>query len=298
MKVYAEEKTDDFGLNRLVREVKKYAPPEIEFVDNHDDAELIVLYAHGFRKQTWYTVGRQMAKKRQTAIIQINIRSTPNPNTADWIRSWENSKLVWSYYDLPVMCAEDGNEADFNFYHAPLGVDADNFKETKAEREYLVAIHSRGWSRESLKDVWQAARPVDKPVLNFNNAEKGSEEGIVYAGNINTGDPKKDDQILSGYYSRCKYVSGLRRTEGFEMPVLEGLMCGTRPICFDLPCYRTWFEGLVEFIPENGSANIIPALTEIFKTDPRPVSEQEKQIVREKFNWQKIVGGFWERVLE
>jgi glycosyltransferase involved in cell wall biosynthesis len=142
-----------------------------------------------------------------------------------------------------------------------------------------------------LEEVVTAARAVGLTVLNFESA-KDFGDGVEYTGVI-----KNDDAKLARYYSQCKYVSGLRRVEGFELPVIEGLMCGSRPICFDLPAYRQWFEGLVEFIPEaGGRAQIIPALIGIFKKEPRRVSSAEKQLVKEKFNWGTIARGFWDRV--
>ena len=100
---------------------------------------------------------------------------------------------------------------------------------------------------------------------------------------------------MAGYYRSCDFGSGLHRIEGFEFPVLEGLLCGARPICFDLPCYRAWFDGLAEFIPED--LNVVENLVKLFIKGPRPVTEKEKAIVKKRFNWQKICKGFWSKAL-
>ncbi len=303
MKVYALPQNDsfaenDYGINRISKALIKHTPPGIEIVYDESEADMVIFYAHGLRKKIWWAATKLLDKGKKFAVIQLCVRTTQNPKTDDWLKIWEKASLVYSYYKLPVLCAEDGNQANFNFLHGPLGVDAEAFKETKSERKYLIGIHSKGWSRESLRDVWAAAQAVGGTVLNFNNALKGHDKGIDYVGDINTGDSAKDDRILASYYSQCKYVSGLRRVEGFEMPVLEGLMGGARPVCFDVDCYRTWFDGFAEFISdEGGSAKIIPNLVEVLKNEPKPVSDEEKAKAAEKFNWETIAHGFWERLI-
>ncbi len=291
LKAFVEPPLDDFCINRITQALKRYAPSDVKFVTDEAAANLVVLYAHGRRKHIWWTICRLKNHHQRAAVVQMSLKSTPNSQTADWLNVWEEAALVWSYYDLPHLCQEEGNPVNFNFYHAPLGVDATFFKESAFDRKYVIGIHSKGWSRESLEEVVTAARAVGLTVLNF-ESEKDFGEGIEYTGLI-----KNDDAALARYYSQCKYVSGLRRVEGFELPVIEGLMCGARPICFDLPSYRIWFEGLAEFIPEaGGRAQIIPALINLFNQEPRGVSHAEKNLVKEKFNWGHIAQGFWERV--
>jgi glycosyltransferase involved in cell wall biosynthesis len=105
-----------------------------------------------------------------------------------------------------------------------------------------------------------------------------------------------DDHRLAEYYSQARYVSGLRRGEGFELPVVEGLACGARPICFDLPCYTHWFAEHAVFVPESGQEELTDALTDIFRRTPRPVSPAERSRVLETFSWESICRGFWMRL--
>ncbi len=291
LKAFVEPPLDDFCINRIAQALKRYAPTDVEFVTDEAKADLVVLYSHGRKKHVWWTICRQLKKGGQAAVVQMQLKSTPNPSTSDWLEVWENSSLVWSYYDLAQACKEEGNLVKFNFYHAPLGVDPTAFTDHNLKRKYVMGIHSKGWTHESLREVVTAAREAKKRVLVFDEPKDYGEE-VFFTGVI-----KNNDQLLAYWYSQCQYVSGLRRTEGFELPVIEGLMCGARPICFDLPSYRMWFEGLVEFIPESGGrAQIIPELVNILNQEPRPVTRSEKQRVKEKFNWGTIAQGFWDRV--
>lgn len=291
MKVFANNLIDDIAINRVATALKKYAPSSLTFVESEEDADLVIIYAHGLRRGVWWRASRLLKSHKKYAVVQLSLRITANPKTEDWLKIWENAQMVWSYFDLPKLCKADGNSANFNFYQAPLGVDSDVFKEVDLKRKYIAAVVSKGWSKESLGDVTTAARAVGRKVLNI-GTQKELGEGIDYTGLI-----INDDATLSRYYSQCQYVSGLRRIEGFEMPVIEGLLCGARPICFDLDCYRMWFEGLSEFIPENGSGKIIPSLIELFKKKPRPVTDKEKKVVIHKFDWSKIARGFWKKIV-
>lgn len=105
------------------------------------------------------------------------------------------------------------------------------------------------------------------------------------------------DRKLAGLYSMCQFVAGLRRCEGFEMPAAEGLLCGARPIMFDAPHYRAWFDGLAEFIPETDAASVTNALEGLFREGAVPVSQSEKWDARGRFDWQRLVTGFWTKVL-
>ncbi|TSC86769.1 MAG: hypothetical protein G01um101416_623 [Microgenomates group bacterium Gr01-1014_16] len=292
-KVFAEPPLDDFCINRIAHALKLYAPPNVKFVTDETEADLVVLYAHGRKKSIWWSICRLKEQNRQAAVVQMQLKSTPNPHTADWLDIWRYAAVVWSYYNLAQLCQEESTPVNFNFYHAPLGVDPSAFTDHNLKRKYTMGIHSKGWSHESLREVVTAAQEAKKSVLVFDNPNDYG-AGVFFTGLV-----KNNDRRMSYWYSQCRYVSGLRRTEGFELPVIEGLMCGARPICFDLPSYRIWFEGLVEFIPESGGrAQIIPALIKLFNQKPRPVSRAEKQQVKEKFNWGSIARGFWERVYE
>jgi hypothetical protein len=290
VKVFVEPPIENFCMMRISRALKNFAPSNIEFVNDEKDADLVILYIHGQRKRAWWTLAGHKKEGRECAIVQLQLKNSVNPATADWLKVWENAKLTWSYYDLPFLCEEEGNKVNFNFYHAPLGVDCEVFKEANLEKKYIIGIHSKGWSRESLQEVVTAARKVGKKVLNF-ESPKDYGEGVDFTGIL-----KDDDAKMAQFYSQCKYVSGLRRVEGFELPVIEGLMCGARPICYDLPSYRMWFNGLAEFIPDEGRAKSIPALVELFKKEPRSVSNDEKEFVKTNFNWEVIAKGFWNRI--
>ena len=271
MKVCIDIPLKNYGFSRIENAFRKHSGNNIEFV-SEEDADFVIIYAHGNRRQVGWWAEKLLKQGKKYAVIQVAIRSTANPKTEDWLDIWKNAAVIWSYYDLSALCKEDGNRAEFNFYHAPLGVDPEIFKEVKSERTHKLMVgHSRD---EYVRQCIAAAG------------------GDVYKQGTDI-----SDEEMARAYSQVEYVSGLRRKEGFEMPVLEGLLCGARPICFDMECYRTWFGRLTEYIAyESDAATAVPLLKEILKHKPRPVTEQEKQFVKDRFNCRKIIQGFWQAV--
>ena len=92
-------------------------------------------------------------------------------------------------------------------------------------------------------------------------------------------------------------MSGLRRIEGFELPAAEGLLCGARPIMFDRPHYRDWFNKWAIFIPEGNREEVLQSLIDVFQQEYRPVTLEEIAEARQLFDWQSIINGFWRYII-
>lgn len=295
MKAYIELPVQSRGLQRVRDALEYYAPSNIEIVSDLAECDLAIVHVYGRHTSTQKQISSLRAAGKQYAMIQYCLRSTMRPSTIDWIEMWQGAKLIWSYYDLMDLASQDGiivRKYPFNFYHAPLGTDFDVFKETKSSKRYIITASSQHYLSESAKECVMAAKAVRRPMFFLgHNLQRGSD--IVCKTGIT-------DEELARYYSQSVFVSGLRRVEGFELPALEGLMCGARPIFFDRPEHRKWFGDLAIFIPEEPREEVIKKLTGIFqfsKLIPPTVTEQEKAIARERFNWQTIIEGFWSRIL-
>jgi glycosyltransferase involved in cell wall biosynthesis len=102
-----------------------------------------------------------------------------------------------------------------------------------------------------------------------------------------------DDERLAALYRRTSWVSGLRHVEGFEMPAIEGLACGARPILFDRPDMRQWYGDLAVYVPECSRDDLIDCLIPILESPPAPVTKEERTRALRRFNWQRIAAGFW-----
>jgi glycosyltransferase involved in cell wall biosynthesis len=291
MNIYLTPPQPSRGLQRIADALTRYAPTGSEIVTNLYDAELVILYAIG--RQDSITEKAHSIKQRgqRYAVMQACLRSTMKPHTSGWRYLWDNAECVWSYYDLQAAIMVDGGTGTAgNFYHAPLGADAEVFYPAHSNlRATKFVIVSSGLSRlsESVRECWEAAKIFDRQVLHL-----GPLKPPVYVTTVNG---VKDD-ALAVLYSNCEFVSALRRTEGFELPGIEGLLCGARPICFDTPDYRWNYGDHAEYIHEGTRAEVVEQLIALFKHGARGVTEEERADAVERFNWETIIGGFYDHI--
>lgn len=301
MRVYAEVCPSWLGqaIYRVNREMRRYAPPGVKFVRDPTRADLQVLDVIGMGSVEY------LRRPDSYVLIQYCYLTTEDPKLNRWLRRgagearppanraefwlpyFARSRLVMSYYDLPAAVGSDA----FAFYHAPLGVDGGIFFDRKKARTACILTSGYEPQGEAIRECREAARRVNQPLIHLGPWFDFFGDGCLVVNGIS-------DDELAGYYSQARYVSGLRRGEGFELPVVEGLACGARPVCFDQPCYRTWFEGHAVFVPELEAPELIECITAVLGQPAEPVSESERNQVLERFSWENIFGEFWRRVLE
>lgn len=292
MRVYfVEPDTPSIATTRVRQAFERYAPDGVVFTSDAGEADLRIIPAIGRRDRVRRHADAALRLDQDYAVLQYCLRSTLEPHTSEWADIWSEAVCVWSYYDLRAWCYEDATDWPLGnrFYHAPLGVDGTVFTETfTAHRPYVVCSSGRAWLTEGARECSLAAQAVGRESLHLGPMFKSrpwvrSVSGVT-------------DTELAGLYSQCDFVSGLRRVEGFEMPVIEGVLCGARPVVFDQPHYRTWFGEFAEFIPERPRPYVLADLTELFANGARPVTDDEKALVRMRFNWKTLMKGFWERL--
>jgi len=268
---------------RVQNGLTRHVPPDIKFVEG-PEAQEQVLIADIFCSADFTRVP---PKKNVVYVLHGPVALCDRP----YLR---RALLNVSFMDVPT----EARAPDIPFLRSPLGVDGDVFYRRKAAifpYDVTSVVMTTGFDveLEAIRDCLEAAK----------QARDG--QGLRTA--IHVGPPfdfgcnpliRRDilDEEMAQCYSSVLYVSGLRRGGGFELPVIEGLACGARPVCFDQPWYRHWFEGHAVFIPE--TANCTADLVEVFRRDPEPVTEAEREAVLAKFSWKTIAERLWARVLE
>jgi len=265
MNVNLDESGDSRSVLRVWENLRLIHPGNIFLVDRAE-ADLVVIPAYGRHDHIEIETRELKREGREYAIIQLALQSTRNPNPEDWLEIWQGAKVVWSYYALP---------GKFNLYHAPLGADSKVFHPLNLDRGYLVGTTGNYARAECLWEVGSAARKVGWDMLRIT--------GLTH------------DEEINRAYNDCKFISGLRRKDGFELPVVEGLLAGARPIVFDTPNYRQWYEGLARFIPERTPAETVINLMNLFCDDFAPVTSLDISYARDMFNWSALIKDFWER---
>ena len=253
-----------------------------------DQGDVLVLMVNGWHDHYAAQAARALARGQKYAVVQIALRTTRHPRTEQWRELWRGAAVVWSYYPLDLWITEErGAAVDFPFYHAPLGVDASVFNTGDgAVRGWTVLTSGFRRNQESVGECDEAAYALGRTMVQLGPTFP-MKSSTYFATGVS-------DTVLAELYGRCQWVSGLRRTEGFELPAAEGLLCGARPLLFDRPHYRCWYEPWGTFVREDSFDIVKRDLIQIFDLGPRPVTGPEREAAARLFDWERICRGFWE----
>ena len=279
MRVFFDVPFESRGIRRVALQLAMYLPEDIEIATDPRSADLTVIHVVGRhdhnveRAQDYVNLGHKYA------VIQYVLNSCRNPDPEDWVDLWNGAKVVWSYYDLHKWCP--------TLYHAPLGVLSDKFYKKDVEKKYLVGTIGSEPNSECFNEVRLACFNAGGRMLHI--GKKFAEDPIM-----DCVENVSDDE-LRYYYNQCKWFSSLRKDDGFEMPALEALLCGVRPIMFDTINYRQWYNNFAKFIPERTVGDTVRNLKKILVTEPDVVTNEEITEIKERFDWKTLVEGFWNR---
>lgn len=286
LKVYVDPvpRTLSQAMHRTAAALRHYAPAGVRIVPS---------LGHAPDLQVLHSIGPHVEANLQApqyAVIQYCFRSARYDENRDHFRDvWKRARAVWSYYDLREEMPEGAA-----FYHAPLGVDGRTFRGNGRDPRYVGVVSSgyvNGACAEAIEEVAEAALRAGLSVFHLGPAaieNMAPREERSWRAGCNLSD---DD--LAGVYGHARWVSGLRHVEGFELPVLEGLACGARPVVFDRPDMRQWYEGVAEFVPESSGPELVGELERVFRSQPRPVTAEERREVLRRFDWEALAQNFW-----
>lgn len=280
LKVYSRiHEPAGHAIYRINREFVKRAPPTVEFVDYVKQADFQIIHCLGAGSLTkiWH---------KRYILFQHNFLNADISNPNVWLGVFGQAMLVVSYADLPNQL----KSTNFQFHMTPWGVDLSTFVNRDCKRN--TKLLTTGWSSfgEALRECYLAVKQRQQNMVNV-GADFNFGEGFKAVSRLT-------DAELCDLYNDCEFVSGLRFNEGFEISIIEGLACGCRPICFDIPVYRKWFDGLVSFVPHCSGRALVRKLEDVLKRGAMPISRDEKIRLRTQFDWQQVVDSFWNRVLD
>jgi len=282
MRVFLAVSFPSFGVSRVAMQLEKYLPSDFVITNDPVSADLTVLHVIGRHDHNLERAKRVVDAGHKYAVIQYTLKSTRNPDPKDWVEFWSGAKVMWSYYDLKKYIPD--------MYHAPLGTNPDIFyQEPDTPKNYLIGTNASGscYQAECIGEARLAVFRAGGRMLHIGEPF-GSDPSVDHFENIT------DDQMRH-FYNQCSWYSALRRRDGFEMIAAEALLCGVRPIMFDTPDYRHWFDGLAKFIPETSVGETVRNLTKVLKSEIEPVTKEEIKATKKRFNWETIARGFWER---
>lgn len=275
---------------RVAEALERYAPSG-QFVAEAE-ADVVLLHVIGY-PETVANIERLAAQGKRAVIVQYCLRTTQEPHTSKWLPLWQQALMVWSYYDLPACMKADGVEGTLtNFCFGPLGAEPSLFPYRNYHKDFKIFTSGYVAETEGVCEASEAARRVGGKHYHLGPL------GVVEGPHVRVGHGISDRE-LAQRYSQSEFVAGLRRCEGFELPAVEGLLCGARPVMFDRPHYRDWFEGFAEFIPERDSFNeVTDSLEALFRQGARPVTALEARQAAHDLSWARATDAFWSKFQE
>lgn len=290
---------------RIANALTKYLPPHYEIVNQIEQADLCIFYPIGF---DWTKhLAECTARGQEYALVQCCYRSSGGMFDM-WRPWWEKAIVVWSYLDLLEVCLTSlrgpyGQVDSIPFYHAPLGID-EAFTlplVTHPKRDYIVTtgtVHGSG--QEAIEECWLAAGRCNLYVVHIGSWPVGIEQGIEIRDDVTWWNLTNvrclsgvTDQTLRGIYQNARWTCSLRYVEGFELPALESLSCGTRSIVFTQPATTKWFFDYCDFVPESEGQELVNHLVRKFSGPYEPISQSVVDEVRSRFNWGVLAWRFW-----
>jgi hypothetical protein len=294
VKVWNEVWPKDFSraIHRVCNGLTKYAPKEVEFVENIEEADIQIVHVVGEGE-----VPLILRKPGNKTVIFMYcfLTSTSGAEPREyWKDTYKDALLTMSYYDLPSLMKEKYPDFEFSFYRTPVGIETDVFyKDEKLKKSCSVVSTGHVDWAEKIEE-WHDAFSW----MGFDVVHIGRDFG--YSRNFFAYD-KLSDIEMRGLYNEARYANGMRVTEGFEAPVVESTLCGTRGICFDTPGFRYWFNDIALFVPElNDKQEMTDAIIKVATSDEglKPVTPEQIELTKSKFAANIVYPNMWKEIME
>lgn len=289
---------------RLRMELLCYKPNKVKIVNNKPDISLEFLVGNPYTENRSDVIRRledDSIEKVYWLFYSCENDDTPMPE------HFQKAKIITTFPSIKK-----------EYPHAsmiPLGADPNIFyPKLYSSKKYLVHTHGYDLRAESIQYVYQACEQIKKKhchigsdfdSLNHQANDILSRDTIDIFCDIS-------DNEMNKRYNQSQYIACLRLIEGFEMPVVEGAMCGSMPIVYNLPCYKYWFKDFVTFIPFQGEPDkdgepfgtsterqirLINSLIDVFSNNYE-LNDNQIRYVRNKFSWEKIFPKIWNKIIE
>ncbi len=278
-KVYYENFSKNMWNDDNRQNIMRYASSDIEFVDNPEEASFQILDIAKLSDFNNVRCSRH--------IINFHcFGEWSEENKEDYRPFLERAIMVYSHLDLDKEVPGLNN-----FVRGPWGVSHRRFfKQIDNIHKYIILNTGMVPETEGIYESVAAADAVGKGLIHTGpNLNLRNKSYTVCKNFLNT------DQLRYMYHS-SSYTSGMRRIEGFEKTVAEGLFCGSRPICFDTELYRYWYGNLVEYVREGTPEETASDLKRIFSGEYREVTEVERSIAKRSFAWMNVAPEYWKSI--
>ena len=276
MKIY-EHSNPDFGkaFKRISKAFKTHFP-NVEWVSSNADVEIVQVVG---KAEYDYLVNKNSLSN---VVIQQQCLFTTGISLEKWVELWKQCKLIISFHDCKAY-----TEGKINFFMSPLGAEPDLFPIGTQPRFYSIFSTGHVAETECLDKIFDACVCANRKMIHTGENFKWDNNHYQFLGYM-------EDPWFASLLQKVKYVSGLRRTEGFEMHCIEGAMTGAVPI---IPFIQTYgyYKDFGIFIDMN--KDITQQLINILLSDYKPLSLEQINYVRDRFSWKRICNDIYNRII-
>jgi hypothetical protein len=272
---------------RISKALRDNVDSRIQFTDSpiEADVELIHYVGYGEALESY----RKCKNKPYICFMHCTGDALEPEITTPVVKSFlQNAVFIYTFHPLDKYI--DG----LNLMIGPWGVDSTLFHPCRAIKPPLkYSILSTGYvaETEAISEIYQAVKACNGRMAHVGHNFKYGNLYDHYEG--------VSDERMINLYQNSVFTSGLRRTSGFELPVLEGMCCGSRPIIFDNEYYTKFFSDFAITIPESDTKTVTDALYNIFTGTINYPTDTEIANVASKFDWKVVFGReFWNNLTD
>jgi len=277
-------------MHRITYDIQRFAPHDkFEFVDTYEKCDIAF----------WHLIGPNKVQKEKPYVILFHCFGRDRGEIAMreiWLENFKQAEMVYGYYPLHKFIGEDDMK-EINYVRQPWGVDNTIFyRMPEVKKQFTCVATGYVAQTEALLELYRACKAVGGKLLHIGGSldrEVGLLNPMYYERICNV----SDDDMRRAYNS-AYWVSGLRRVEGYEIPALEGFVCGAQPICFNIEdFYPYWFGDFANFIPQGSVDDTTEALAKLFSVQPL-INSKKIEEIKNKFDTEKLSRGFWDVLIQ
>jgi len=277
------------AMHNIALQIFKYKPDWVEETKDYNQCDLVIEHIIGDHFSSPFYQDKALSQriKNKPFVLFLYCFGCPvghakNSAFFKWI--FDNAKMIHTYLPLDI----HGFGGYDNIHYSPIGYNHESYYYSPTIKQ-KKSIMATGYvsSYEAIEEVYSAAQKSNNVMHHVGHNFRWDKKTYKHYEKI-------PDKTMRDLYLQSKYISGLRRGEGFEIPVLEGAACGARPLVFDNPHYY-WFEKFAIFIEESDFDSVRQQIYDIIIRDEDvTVEEETRNYIRETFAWDVVAPLFWQ----
>lgn len=282
------------AMERIRQAFIKHAPTDTVFLQNPTADSVHCIHWMG-QNPAQHTARDEILFSQPTLprssryLIFLHCPNWPYPqHEATFKRLLQRAQLVVTH--TPEFLTWGGPTPDVNLHVTPWGYDPELFYYEAQPKKYTILTTGYSVEQEAIDSVVTACHKMSCSVVHVGYVSRYHSPSPTFTQFTNVSDAQ-----LRSLYNQARFVSGLRREGGFELPILEGYACGAQPVTFNHMASRRYFKDFAILVPNVPRDELTPKLMEVLK--PKTAITPQKEVLQ-RFQWGTIMRDVWNHLTE